>query len=122
MPLFVALAGLLGFLGVGLGAFGAHLLKNKLSPELFNVYQVAVQYHFIHTLALLAVAWITTVIKSPLVGWAGWMFVFGICIFSGSLYILALTGARGWGAVTPIGGVAFLAGWLLLTIAALKTR
>jgi len=121
MQLFVAIAGLFGFLGVALGAFGAHLLKNKLSPDLFGIYQIAVQYHFIHTLALLVIAWLGTVMESQLLTWAGWMFVFGICVFSGSLYVMALSGLRILGAITPVGGLAFLLGWLLMTIATVKS-
>jgi uncharacterized membrane protein YgdD (TMEM256/DUF423 family) len=110
------LAGLLGFLGVALGAFGAHGLRGRVGPDLLEVWKTGVLYHLVHALALLLVA-----IAGPRVAWgaaAGWLFVAGIAIFSGSLYALTLTGARWWGAVTPVGGLAFLAGWLVLALTA----
>ena len=102
--------------GVALGAFGAHALKGRLSPEAMQVYQTAVFYHFVHGLALFVVA--SSVAQDPggRVRLAGFLFTFGILIFSGSLYTLALTGIRALGALTPIGGLLFLAGWLLLAL------
>ena len=105
--------------GVALGAFGAHALKAKLGPDLMAVYQTAVQYHFWHALGLLAVG--VLLLHRPDSGaliTAGWLLVAGLLLFCGSLYVLALTGARGWGAVAPVGGIAFLAGWASLAWAA----
>ncbi|MDH5287537.1 MAG: DUF423 domain-containing protein [Betaproteobacteria bacterium] len=108
----LVLASLLLFLAVALGAFGAHALKSRLTPDLQAVWQTAVQYHAWHALALLAIGVLLLVRPDARVGLAAWLFVAGIVLFSGSLYAMALTGARGLGAVTPFGGVAFLAGWL----------
>jgi uncharacterized membrane protein YgdD (TMEM256/DUF423 family) len=112
---FFILASLLGGLSVALGAFGAHALRDRLDPGLLANYQTGVTYQFYHVLALFAVVmaigrWPT----SSLPTWAGWLFVVGIVVFSGSLYLMAFTGQRWLGAITPIGGVAFVAGWLLL--------
>ncbi|MBI3965622.1 MAG: DUF423 domain-containing protein, partial [Chloroflexi bacterium] len=96
----------------------AHGLRGRLSPDMLNTFEVGVRYQMYHALALLAVAWATTRFPSGLTVWAGWLFVAGTLIFSGSLYLLSLTGIRWLGAITPIGGVAFLAGWLCLILAA----
>lgn len=110
---------LLLFLGVCLGAFGAHGLKDPRAPDAREAYRTAVLYHLIHGLGLLAVGWLTTVRPGEeLIGAAGWLFVAGIVLFSGSLYALALTGLRKLGVLTPVGGLAFLAGWLCLALAA----
>jgi uncharacterized membrane protein YgdD (TMEM256/DUF423 family) len=112
---FLLLASLLGALSVALGAFGAHGLEGRLSADLLNTYEIGVRYHVYHALALLGV--VAVLIRWPeatAAVWAGWLFVVGIVIFSGSLYILALTGIRWLGAITPIGGVAFVVGWLCL--------
>ena len=117
--LALVLAAALLFVAVGLGAFGAHALKAKLAPDLMAVYQMAVQYHFWHALGLLAVG--ILLLHKPESGAlvaAAWLLAAGIILFSGSLYLLALTGARGLGAVTPIGGVAFLAAWAAVAWAA----
>jgi uncharacterized membrane protein YgdD (TMEM256/DUF423 family) len=100
---------------VALGAFGAHAFKARLAPESFAVYQTAVQYHFWHALGLLGLGmlmaqWPTA---QGLV-WAAWLLIVGLFLFSGSLYLLTLTGERWLGAVTPIGGVAFIAAWLVV--------
>jgi uncharacterized membrane protein YgdD (TMEM256/DUF423 family) len=116
------LAGVSGFLAVGVGAFGAHALKDKLTPDLMAIYQTGVQYHLVHAVALFGAALLAG--RSPASSaavWAGWAFVAGTVIFSGSLYALALTGVRSLGAVTPLGGVAFLAGWLCVAWAAWGT-
>ena len=111
----LALAAGAMFLAVALGAFGAHALKSRLSPEMANVWQTAVTYHAWHGLALLATGLVMLHWPERAgLGLAGWLFVAGIVLFSGSLYVMALTGVRGLGAVTPIGGVAFLAGWAVL--------
>jgi uncharacterized membrane protein YgdD (TMEM256/DUF423 family) len=104
----------LGAIGVAAGAFGAHGLKGRLTPEMLAVFETGVRYHLIHALGLLAVAWAATRWASASIRVAGWLFAVGILLFSGSLYVLCLTGIRGFGAITPIGGVAFIAGWLLL--------
>jgi len=109
---------LMGFVGVGLGAFGAHGLRGRLSPEMLSVFETGVRYQMYHALALLAVALMMSRVEGRLVVIAGWSFTAGILIFSGSLYALALTGVTTLGAITPIGGVAFLAGWVALAIAA----
>ena len=110
--LALVLGALLAFAAVTLGAFGAHALRTRLTPDMTAVWQTAVLYHGWHALALLAVGLV--LMHSPdagAVALAGWLFVAGVLLFSGSLYALALTGTRGLGAVTPIGGIAFLAGW-----------
>ena len=96
------------FLAVGLGAFGAHALKAKLAPDMLVIFETGVRYQVYHALALLLLASLRGPSK------AAWCFTAGIALFSGSLYLLALTGVRKWGAVTPIGGVLFLIGWLIL--------
>ena len=102
------------FLAVGLGAFGAHALREKLIGYYLDVYKTAVLYHFIHALALFVVAWLSTQSADPKIQYAGWAFVAGIVLFSGSLYLLSITQMRWLGAVTPLGGLSFLAGWMLI--------
>lgn len=97
------------------GAFGAHALKARLTPDLLAIYQTAVQYHFWHALGLLAVAMLMLHFPDvTLLAWTAWLLIVGLILFSGSLYVLALTGERWLGAVTPIGGVALIAAWLVL--------
>jgi len=116
---YLLLAAINGFVAVALGAFGAHGLKQRLSADMLAVYQTGVQYHFYHTLALLAVAVLMlSGAQQNLLRWSGALFVLGIVIFSGSLYLLSVTGTRWLGAITPLGGVAFLAGWIVLALAA----
>lgn len=117
-PIWVVVAGISGFLAVALGAFGAHGLKTYLQPELYQVYQTAVEYQFYHTFALLFLGLSSGSMPAVWVTRAGWAFSFGIVLFSGSLYLLALTGIKILGAITPIGGIAFLLGWGLLTYSA----
>ena len=112
--LFFILGSLLAFLAVALGAFGAHALKTRLSPDMLAVFEVGVRYHMYHALALLAVAWACARWPQSATPYAGWAFVFGIVVFSGTLYLLSITGARWWGAITPIGGLGFLVGWAIL--------
>jgi uncharacterized membrane protein YgdD (TMEM256/DUF423 family) len=108
----------MGFLGVAFGAFGAHALEATLKAnEREGTFETATQYHMIHTLALLAVAWAATRWPDNLVSWAGYLFVIGIVLFSGSLYALSITNQRWLGAITPLGGLAFLAGWACLGLA-----
>lgn len=109
-----------GFLSVTLGAFAAHLLKERLTPDMMNIFEVGVRYQMYHALALLAVGWATSRWPSPAIVTAGWSFIIGTVVFSGSLYVLSLTGMRWLGAITPVGGLAFLAGWLCLAWATLR--
>jgi uncharacterized membrane protein YgdD (TMEM256/DUF423 family) len=112
--LFFVLGSVSAGLAVALGAFGAHALKARLTPEMLAVYETGVRYQMAHALALLAVAWAITRWPGNAIVSAGWLFVAGTVLFSGSLYVLSLTGVRGWGAVTPIGGLAWLVGWACL--------
>jgi len=106
---------MLGFLGVAIGAFGAHGLRSRLSPEMLAVFETGVRYQMYHVFALLIVAAaIGHAGQARLLMIAGWSFIAGILIFSGSLYALALTGTTALGAITPIGGLAFLIGWACL--------
>lgn len=118
--LWVRFASVLMFLGVALGAFVAHSLRGRVSEDLLPTFETGVRYHFYHALALFAVAWLSENHPGPWITLAGWAFVLGILLFSGSLYVLTLTGARWWGAVTPIGGLALLVGWVLLAIGAFR--
>ena len=111
---FFTAGAIAAFIGVALGAFGAHSLKTKISPDMLNIFEIGVRYQMYHALSLLGVAWAIT--RWPDINFttAGWCFIAGIAIFSGSLYLLSFTGARWLGAITPIGGLAFLAGWAIL--------
>ena len=116
---FLLIGSLAGALGVGLGAFGAHGLRARLSPEMLAVFETGVRYHMYHALALIALAALMGRLDGWLIHAAGWSFTIGIVLFSGSLYALALSGVRIMGAITPLGGVAFILGWAFLAIAAL---
>ena len=118
--LFFAFGSGFALIAVITGAFAAHTLKSKLSPDMFQVFEVAVRYQMYHALGLIAVAWAASQWSSQLITVSGWLFVVGIVIFSGSLYILSLTGVRWLGAITPIGGVAFIIGWGCLLWAAIR--
>jgi uncharacterized membrane protein YgdD (TMEM256/DUF423 family) len=115
---FLMLAAFFGFTGVALGAFAAHGLKNRLSADYLAIFHTGVTYQLVHTLALFGVALLATHIPGRIVTWAGISFVIGILLFSGSLYLLTLTGISKLGIITPLGGVAFLVGWLCLGLAA----
>jgi uncharacterized membrane protein YgdD (TMEM256/DUF423 family) len=119
--LFVILGAVSGFIAVGAGAFGAHGLRTRLAPDLLAAFETGARYQMYHALALVAAAWAVHRWPGPLAEWAGWLFLAGTVVFSGSLYGLALTGVRWLGAVTPLGGVCFLAGWLCLAVAALRS-
>jgi len=118
---FLALGSASAFIAVAGGAFGAHALRRRLDENLLAVFETGVRYQMYHALALLAVAWVMDRWGGGLVAASGWLFVAGTVVFSGSLYLLALTGQRMFGAVTPIGGVAFLGGWLVLLIGILRS-
>ena len=115
---FLMLAAFFGFTGVALGAFAAHGLKNRLTPEYLAIFHTGVTYQLVHTLALLGVALLATQIPGRLITWAGASFAIGILLFSGSLYVLTLTGVSKLGIITPFGGLAFLVGWFCLGLAA----
>ena len=117
--LYFALGSASALLGVAAGAFGAHGLRDRLSAEMLAVYETAVRYQLFHALALLAVAWAVRRWPGPATAAAGWLFVAGTLLFSGSLYALSLSGVRWLGAITPLGGLAFLVGWGCLIWAAL---
>jgi uncharacterized membrane protein YgdD (TMEM256/DUF423 family) len=116
---FLTLGALLAALGVAMGAFGAHALKSRLAGDMHAVFQTGVQYHMLHALGLvligLALRWIG---PSTLLTWSGVLMGLGVLLFSGSLYVLSITGVRAWGAVTPFGGTAFIVAWFLFAIAA----
>jgi len=119
--LWLSLGAAYGFLAVMLGAFGAHALKKRLAPDLQDVWHTAVEYHVYHALALLAVGLLARSLQAPLLNAAGACFALGVLLFSGSLYALALSGIRVLGAITPLGGLLFLAGWACLLVVGLKS-
>lgn len=119
LRIFLMLAAIFGFTGVGLGAFAAHGLKSRLTPEYLAVFQTGVHYQMLHALALLGVAVLSVHVGGTLVKLAGWAFTLGILLFSGSLYLLTLAGLS-VGIITPIGGLFFLIGWALLLAAAFR--
>jgi uncharacterized membrane protein YgdD (TMEM256/DUF423 family) len=116
--LFAVIGAASGFIAVAAGAFGAHALKARLAPDMLAVFETAARYQMFHALALLAVAWATTRWPGRVAALSGMCFIAGTVLFSGSLYLLALTDIRGLGAITPFGGVLFLVGWLLFAAAA----
>ena len=114
---------MLAFLGVALGAFGAHALRSRVDANLLAVYQTGIQYHLVHALGVILIGVLVQV--APDSRWlriAGWTMVVGVIVFSGSLYTLSLTGVRAFGALTPLGGVALLAAWLMLALSAAKFK
>lgn len=118
---WIVVGAVLAFLGVAAGAFGAHALEGRVSRDLVRVFETGARYHLVHALALTFVGLASARWTDPLWTAAGWLFVVGVVVFSGSLYALALTGVRWLGAVTPLGGVAFLAGWLAVAAAAWRS-
>ncbi|MDA0748717.1 MAG: DUF423 domain-containing protein [bacterium] len=112
--IFLTAGAVSAFLGVAAGAFGAHGLRDRLEPHLMDVFEVGVRYQMYHAFALLATAWVISRWPGPYGSIAGWLFVAGTVIFSGSLYVLSLSGVRWLGAITPLGGLCFLAGWVYL--------
>jgi len=119
---FLFLGALSGLIAVAAGAFGAHGLKGRLAPEMLAVFETGARYQAYHALALLAVAALGRSFPGRALAAAGWLFIAGTIVFSGSLYALALSGVRALGAITPLGGAAFLAGWGCLAWAALRAR
>ncbi|PLY13006.1 MAG: DUF423 domain-containing protein [Sedimenticola sp.] len=117
---FLFIGALNGFLTVALGAFGAHALRDRLQGNYYEVFQTGIQYQGLHALALLILGLIALRATSNWLNRAGWLFLLGILLISGSLYLLAITGNRALGMITPLGGVCFLLGWLSLAIATLK--
>ena len=117
---FFALGCISAFIGVAVGAFGAHGLKGRLSAEMLAIFEVGVRYQMYHAFALIATGWAQEKWSGSVVVASGWLFVIGTVLFSGSLYLLSLTGLRWFGAITPIGGLSFLAGWLCLAWACLR--
>jgi len=121
MKLFVTLGAVAMFLGVALGAFGAHGLKQRVAADLLSTWNTAVLYHLVHALALVLVGILVQLLPgNSQILTAGGFLVAGILVFSGSLYLLVLTGVKPLGMITPVGGVAFLVGWLLLAAAVLR--
>lgn len=118
--IWIGLGAAYGFLAVALGAFGAHALKARLSTEMLAVWRTGVEYHFYHALALLLLGIIARQTPSTMLNASGACFAIGVLLFSGSLYALALSDVRILGAITPLGGLLFLAGWVLLGYAVLK--
>lgn len=120
--LFLILGGINAALVVMLGAFGAHGLKAKLTADMLAVYQTGVHYHLFHALGLLAIGIVATQIADSVwLKWSGWLMLIGIILFSGSLYVLSVSGLRWLGMVTPFGGVAFIAAWIVFVIAIAKS-
>ena len=120
--MFLPIGCFFGFLAVALGAFGAHGLKNTFDEYSMGVYKTGVEYQFWHSLALLAVGLLSRTANPQLLKYSGCAFSFGILVFSGTLYLLAFTKIKWLGAITPIGGVSFMVGWVLLGIASYQLR
>ena len=120
--LFLGMGAVSGFVGVAAGAFGAHALKARLAADLLAVFETGVRYQMYHAFALIAVALLVTRRHGRAAPAAGWLFAIGTVLFSGSLYVLALTGVRAWRAVTPFGGVVWLAAWASLALSARRRR
>jgi len=117
---WIAVGAVAGGLGVALGAFGAHGLKSRVGADLLVVFETGVRYQMYHALALLLVGWASTRWSGVWAGAAGWLFLAGIVVFCGSLYVMTLTGARWLGAITPLGGLAFILGWISLAVGAVR--
>ena len=107
-------------LGVAAGAFGAHALRARVEPRLLEVFETGARYQMYHALALVAVGLLATRWNAPLLSVGGWLFVGGTVLFSGSLYAMTFTGVRALGAITPLGGVCFIAGWICLAVVAMR--
>jgi uncharacterized membrane protein YgdD (TMEM256/DUF423 family) len=118
--IFIVASSLLGFIGVALGAFGAHALKQKLSPEMLAIFETGARYHLIHAAVLLGIGILARQMDVTALKISGFAMIFGIIVFSGSLYALAISGVRVLGAITPIGGLGLLVGWGALALSALQ--
>jgi len=118
--LFIIIGALSGGIGVAAGAFGAHALRARLEPRMLEVFETGARYQMYHAIAMLAAAWIVTRFPGSLANASGWLFLAGTLLFSGSLYAMAFTGIRALGAITPLGGVCFIAGWGCLALAAMR--
>lgn len=118
--IFIVTSSLLGFLGVALGAFGAHALKQRLSPEMLDIFETGARYHLIHAAVLLGIGILARQMDGTSLKVSGFAMIFGIIVFSGSLYALAISGVRIFGAITPIGGLGFLVGWAALALSAIQ--
>ena len=121
-PRWFVIGAIAGASGVVLGAFGAHGLKARVAPEMLEIWETAARYQILHALALLATAWASERWPGGATSVAGWLFLAGIVVFSGSLYALVLSGVRVLGAITPLGGLCLIAGWLALGLAAWRGR
>jgi uncharacterized membrane protein YgdD (TMEM256/DUF423 family) len=119
-PPWFAMGAIAAGIGVALGAFGAHALKSRVSEDLLTVFETGVRYQMYHALALLAVGWAAGRWPGSLINASGWLFTIGIVVFCGSLYLMTFSGARWLGAVTPVGGLCFILGWIALASAALR--
>ncbi|KMY52005.1 DUF423 domain-containing protein [Peribacillus loiseleuriae] len=120
MKLFIILGAINAFVAVALGAFGAHGLEGKISDKYLAVWQTGVHYQMFHAIGLLIIGVLLGRVSSPIMNWSGWLMFAGIILFSGSLYVLSVSGIKVLGAITPLGGVAFLAAWVLLVVATVK--
>lgn len=121
MKVFLIIGAINAALAVGLGAFGAHGLESRLSERMLDTFKTGVQYHMYHALGLIGIALVADKLQSAgLINWAGWLMFAGIVLFSGSLYVLSLSGIKVLGAITPFGGLAFITAWILLVVAAFK--
>jgi uncharacterized membrane protein YgdD (TMEM256/DUF423 family) len=120
MRLWLILGAASAFLSVGAGAFGAHALRARLTPDLLTIFETGARYHMYHSLGLIAIGVLLQTRPSALLHGAGWALLVGILLFSGSLYAMSLSGVRALGAITPLGGLAFLLGWLLFALDAWK--
>ena len=120
--IFFVIGALSAFIGVAAGAFGAHGLKSRISSEMLSIFEVGVRYQLYHAFALISAAWALSKWPSPLIKTSGWLFLIGTILFSGSLYLLSVSGVRWYGVITPLGGLAFLAGWACLAWAVWRAR
>ena len=118
--LFIIMGALSGAIGVAAGAFGAHALRARVEPRMLAVVETGARYQMYHALAILAAAWMVSRFPGALMTASGWLFMAGTVLFSGSLYAMALTGVRALGAITPLGGLCFIAGWACIALAAMK--
>lgn len=119
---FLFCGALLGCIGVAAGAFGAHALKQRITSDLLSIFEVGVRYQLYHAFAIILTVLLMSVVNSNWLIFAGYFFIVGTMIFSGSLYALVFTSIKAWGAVTPIGGIFLLLGWIFLAISAFKSR